>query len=76
MFAGYGIDMTYEGKPFDPIAQAPDVDTTLSAEERPIGGLGIFLIRQIMDHVSYQYQDGSNILTMKKQITDNTPQTK
>lgn len=57
-----------QGVPFDPIAEAPEVDTTLSAEERNIGGLGIFLIKEIMDWVEYQYADGSNILTMSKQI--------
>ncbi len=55
------------GKPFDPTA-VPDVDTTLSLEERPIGGLGIFLIRQIMDKVEYSYDKGYNILIMSKNI--------
>ena len=53
------------GTPFDPTASG-DVDTTLSAEERQIGGLGIFLVRQIMDTVSYEYKDGKNILTLSK----------
>ena len=55
------------GTPFDPTAQA-EVDTTLSAEERPIGGLGIHLVRQIMDKVQYQYKDGQNILTLTKKV--------
>lgn len=55
------------GTPFDPTAQA-EVDTTLSAEERPIGGLGIHLVRQIMDDVQYQYKDGQNILTLTKKF--------
>lgn len=55
------------GKPFDP-TQVPDADTSLSADERPIGGLGIFLVRQLMDTVVYQYEDGKNILTMKKNL--------
>lgn len=55
------------GQPFDPTAQA-DVDTTLSAEERPIGGLGIFLVRQIMDHVDYERVGDKNILTLKKHL--------
>ncbi len=55
------------GIPFDP-TEAPDADITLSAEERPIGGLGIFLIRQIMDEVSYQRIDGKNMLTMVKKM--------
>lgn len=57
------------GTPFDP-TQTPDADTTLSAEERPIGGLGIFLVRQIMDDVQYHYADGQNILTLRKQLNN------
>ena len=53
------------GKPFDP-TQAGRVDTTLSAEERPIGGLGIFLVRELMDSINYERIDGKNILTLKK----------
>ena len=55
------------GKEFDP-TQAPDADVTLSAEERQIGGLGIFLFRQIMDEVKYQRRDGKNTLTLIKQL--------
>jgi anti-sigma regulatory factor (Ser/Thr protein kinase) len=53
------------GTPFDPTAKA-DADTTLSVEERPIGGLGIFLVRQLMDTVSYEYKGGKNRLTLVK----------
>lgn len=56
-----------EGKAFDPTA-VPDADVTLSAEERAIGGLGIFLIRQLMDEVEYQRVNGRNQLTMKKKL--------
>lgn len=56
-----------QGTPFDP-TQTGDVDTTLSAQEREIGGLGIFLVRQLMDDVSYQYVNGSNVLTMTKRV--------
>lgn len=59
------FELSDQGKEFDPISQAPEVDTTLSVEERQIGGLGIFLIQQIMDVVSYERKDDSNILTMK-----------
>jgi anti-sigma regulatory factor (Ser/Thr protein kinase) len=59
--------LTDSGKEFDP-TQAPDADVTLSAEERQIGGLGIFLIRQIMNTVEYQRIDGKNILTLGKQL--------
>ena len=55
------------GTPFDPTAKA-EVDTTLSAEDRPIGGLGIFLVRQLMDAVSYEYKDGKNMLTLRKKV--------
>ncbi len=54
------------GTPFDPTAKA-DADTTLEAEDRPIGGLGIHLVRQLMDSVSYKRtDDGRNILSMTK----------
>lgn len=55
------------GTPFDP-TKKPEIDTTLSAEERSIGGLGIHLVRQIMDSVNYEYKDGKNVLTLKKII--------
>ena len=61
--------LTDSGREFDP-TQAPDADITLSAEERPIGGLGIFLIRQIMDKVEYQRIDGKNVLTLGKQLDE------
>lgn len=57
-----------EGQPFDPTAQDNDVDITLSAEERPIGGLGIFLIYQMMDEVSYERIENRNVLTMHKKL--------
>lgn len=56
-----------KGVPFDPLA-AKDPDITLSAEERPIGGLGIYMIKKSMDEISYEYKNGQNILTIKKQI--------
>ena len=55
------------GKPFDPTA-APDADTVSSVEDRPIGGLGIHLVRSIMDEVSYERTEGKNVLTMIKNI--------
>ncbi len=55
------------GVPFDPLAKA-DPDVTLSAEERGIGGLGIFMVKKSMDKVEYHYENGSNILTVYKQI--------
>lgn len=52
-----------EGKEFDP-TKVDDPDITLSAEERQIGGLGIFLVQQFMESVNYCRKDGKNILTM------------
>lgn len=59
--------LTDTGVEFDPTL-APEADITLSAEERPIGGLGIFLIRQIMNEVKYERIDGKNILTLEKKL--------
>ena len=59
--------MTDMGVPFDPL-QKPDPDITRSAEDREIGGLGIFITKQTMDSVAYAYEDGKNILTMIKTI--------
>ena len=56
-----------KGIPFDPL-QKPDPDITLSAEERQIGGLGIFITKKTMDAVAYAYENGENILTMVKKI--------
>ena len=55
------------GKPFDPTA-TPDADITLGVEEREIGGLGIYLVRQIMDSVAYKRENNRNILSMTKNI--------
>ncbi|MCI8563878.1 MAG: ATP-binding protein [Lachnospiraceae bacterium] len=55
------------GKPYDPLANQ-NPDTALSAEEREIGGLGIYMVKKSMDEVSYHYKDGQNILTIKKNI--------
>ena len=55
------------GVPYDPLAKA-DPDTTLSAEERDIGGLGIYMVKKSMDEIAYEYKDGQNILKIKKNI--------
>ena len=55
------------GKPFDP-TEVPEADTTLGAGERRIGGLGVFLVRKLMDSVSYERRDGKNYLYLKKKI--------
>ncbi len=51
------------GVPFDP-TQQEDPDLTLSAEERPIGGLGIMLVRQFMSNINYEYREGHNRLSL------------
>ena len=61
------LTFTDEGAPFDPLQQA-DPDVTLPAEERGIGGLGIFLVRKTMDEVSYARENGKNILRIRKKI--------
>ena len=61
------ITFVDKGKPYDPLA-AKDPDTTLSLEERVEGGLGIFLVKQTMDDVHYEYKDGRNILRIIKRL--------
>ena len=55
------------GIPYDPLAKE-DPDVTLSADERQIGGLGIFMTKNLMDDVAYEYKDGQNILVLKKKL--------
>lgn len=55
------------GVPYDPLTRE-DPNITLSAEERDVGGLGIYMVKQSMDSVTYRYQDGQNILTIKKNL--------
>ena len=59
------ITLIDSGIPYDPLKKT-DPDITLSAQERPIGGLGIFMTKKLMDELSYEYKDGKNILTIKK----------
>ena len=58
---------TDSGLPYDPL-QGREPDITLSAEDRPIGGLGIMLVKKNMDAVFYRYVNGKNVLTLKKRI--------
>jgi len=55
------------GRPFNPL-DAPDPDTSLSAADRGVGGLGIFLCKKLMDQITYSFEDGVNVLTMEKRI--------
>ncbi len=59
------IELKDAGVPFNPLNN-PDPDITLSAEDREVGGLGIFLCKKMMDEVTYNYIDNCNVLTMKK----------
>lgn len=61
------IHFTDAGTPFNPL-EKPDPDISLSAEDRPIGGLGIFISKQMMDKIEYEYKDGCNMLTMSKRV--------
>lgn len=55
------------GIPYDPLTQA-EPDITLSADERQVGGLGIFMVKKTMDEITYEYKDGMNILKIRKNI--------
>ncbi|MBD5518357.1 MAG: ATP-binding protein [Lachnospiraceae bacterium] len=55
------------GTPFDPL-EKEDADISLSAEERSIGGLGILMVKKLMDEVTYSYEDGKNVLTIVKYL--------
>lgn len=55
------------GVPFDPLDR-DDPDVTLSAEARAVGGLGIFMVKKTMDALEYRYENGFNILTMRKRL--------
>ena len=56
-----------DGVPYDPL-QKGDPDVTLSAEEREIGGLGIYMVKKSMDEITYEYKGGQNILKIKKNL--------
>ena len=65
--AGAVIEIEDSGKPFNPL-EKEDADITKSVEEREIGGLGIFMVKKIMDSVDYKNEDGKNILTIRKAL--------
>ncbi len=56
-----------KGKPYDPLS-GEDPDISLAAEERSVGGLGVFLVKKTMDHISYEYRNGQNILRIRKNM--------
>lgn len=61
------IELRDAGSPFNPLKQE-EPDITLSAEDRRIGGLGIYLCKKLMDKVEYRHEDGCNVLTMTKNL--------
>lgn len=61
------IEFSDRGKPFNPLTRDDPV-LSLPLENRPVGGLGIYLVKKIMDSVQYNYQDDRNILTLRKQL--------
>ena len=61
------VELRDAGVPFNPLEQ-PDPDITLNAEDREVGGLGIYLCKQLMDSNSHRYENGNNVLTMTKLI--------
>ena len=61
------LEICDDGKDFNPLELAP-ADTSLPLEERPIGGLGVYLILHLMDDVSYARLDGKNVFRMKKRL--------
>ncbi|MCM1261230.1 MAG: ATP-binding protein [Butyrivibrio sp.] len=56
-----------QGIPYDPLAKA-DPDVTLSAQDRGIGGLGIYIVKKNMNEITYEYKDGKNILRIRKDL--------
>lgn len=61
------IELRDAGVPFNPLDKT-DPDVTLPANERPVGGLGIFLCKKMMDSIEYRYENENNVLIMKKKI--------
>ena len=61
------IELRDAGMPFNPL-EKDDPDVTLSAGERPVGGLGIYICKSMMDSISYRYEDGNNVLVMSKRV--------
>jgi anti-sigma regulatory factor (Ser/Thr protein kinase) len=60
--------VTDDGNPFNPL-ESPDPDTSLPVEERPVGGLGIFLLRKMFDRMDYAREDGKNRVTLRKSFS-------
>ena len=65
------VEITFRdsGTPYNPL-EKPDPDVTKPAEEREIGGLGIYIVKKSMDEVLYRYEDGQNVLTIRKAFSE------
>ena len=62
------ITFSDHGEPYDPLSKAMPDTIGLPAKKRPIGGLGLFMVKKTMDDIDYTYKDGKNILTIRKKI--------
>lgn len=62
------IEVRDDGKAFDPFTQAPPPKLDVPIEERPIGGLGVYIVRELVDTTAYRREDGRNVVTMTKKI--------
>lgn len=63
------IQFSDSGRPYNPL-ENQDPDTSLSVEERQIGGLGIYMVKKSMDDITYDYENGKNVLTIKKRFRE------
>lgn len=61
------VEVQDDCRPFNPLAR-PEVDTSIPLDQKPIGGLGVHLIRRFMDHVEYRREGGKNIFSMRKRV--------
>ena len=61
------IEFEDKGKPYNPLEKV-DPDVTLGADEREVGGLGVFIVKKIMDKVEYRHEDGKNVLVISKNV--------
>ena len=60
------MEIVDDGKPYDPFPEAPEPDLDSPVPERPIGGLGVYLVQKLMDEATYRREDGRNIVTLIK----------
>ncbi|MCY4499928.1 MAG: ATP-binding protein [Rhodospirillaceae bacterium] len=62
-----GIEIVDDGRPYDPLTEAPAPDTEAPLADRPVGGLGVYLVCALMDEASYRREDNLNRLALTKQ---------